>query len=341
MRSTRRAALALLAICFLSSHSAGFLLAYQAPSAGDSTYSQAYQRGYNSGFTAGREDRRKSRRFDFESKKAYRKADEGFDRKWHDEDVYFNAYRSGFAKGYQEGFGLITTPPRSRRPSPPPRPLGQPLAEPLPPRFSPDGGPVITVPMGTEFDVRLLSTLSTKVNVRGETFLTEVVSDVRVDGRLAIPAGTKMKGVIENSKRAGRIKGRAQMDLKFIEFMLDENRSISIEAVTAEGTRHGMAVFKPEGRIEAESGEKKDAGIIGAGLASGVVIGSIMGGKKGAAVGMGTGAIVGVGRTLLARGKDLILYSQAQLHVRLERPARVPEPLPPVLLPQGDSQDRR
>jgi len=75
--------------------------------------------------------------------------------------------------------------------------------------------------------------------------------------------------------------------------------------------------------ITAESTKKKDAAIIGGATAGGAILGAIIDGGKGAAVGAGVGAAGGTGTVLATRGKEVELHSGQSLTVKLTGPTEI------------------
>ncbi len=65
----------------------------------------AFDTGYRDGVTSGQHDRSRNARADFENSDAYRKADHGHGGTYGDLAAYQAHYRSGYARGYQDGFG--------------------------------------------------------------------------------------------------------------------------------------------------------------------------------------------------------------------------------------------
>src|SRR5262249_21377340 len=63
----------------------------------------------------------------------------------------------------------------------------------------------VTVPAGTRFEVEFTKGLASNTSAVGETFRARVVSDLRLDGAVAIPAGSEVLGVVTDAVGAGRI----------------------------------------------------------------------------------------------------------------------------------------
>ncbi len=280
------------------------------------TYREAYDLGYEDGRQAGIQDQRQQRLFDLANRKEFQTADHGFQDERHDREVFLVAYRLGFEDGYEEGYGLRTGSSDSADSSaPPPTPAldERPRASTVRSARSPT-----VLPAGTEFGVELLDTLSTQFNEKGDTFRARVFRDVQFHQRTVIPEGTQLYGRITHLKRAGRIRGRAQMSLRFDELRFLDGRNIGFEAtLVGIDQRSNEKLKDEEGTIEASATKGEDMGKVGKTSAVGALIGVMAGGKTGSGVGALGGAAVGLGRVLLTRGKDAQLETRTRLRIRL------------------------
>ena len=159
------------------------------------------------------------------------------------------------------------------------------------------------VPVGTEFDVRLQSALSSKTaNVEDRLEATTLV-DLKDDrGRVVVPAGSVMRGIVSSVNRAGRIERKGSLTVAF-------------DQITMNGRAHPLRATVTQA-LESE-GIKGDAEKIGIGAGAGAIIGAIIGGAKGALAGI----LIGGGGTIAAtEGKDVELPVGTTLRVRLDSP---------------------
>jgi hypothetical protein len=158
----------------------------------------------------------------------------------------------------------------------------------------------LDVPVGSEFDVRLQSTLSSETaQVEDRVEATTMVDFVQND-RVIVPAGSVMRGIVESVTKAGRIERKGSLTLVFNQF-------------TINGTTYPIHATVVDA-IESE-GIKGEVGKIGAGAGVGAIIGGIIGGAKGALAGI----LIGGGGTIAAtEGKDVELAPGTVLRVRLD-----------------------
>jgi len=69
-----------------------------------------------------------------------------------------------------------------------------------------------TVPAGTRLVVRTLNTI-TSSDATGTRLHTELMGNITVQGRVVLPAGTKINGRVESSRRLASSKDRLSVDL--------------------------------------------------------------------------------------------------------------------------------
>jgi hypothetical protein len=159
------------------------------------------------------------------------------------------------------------------------------------------------IPAGTEFDVRLQAPLSSKTAQVEDRFEATTMVDLRDErGRVLIPAGSVMRGVVSSVQKAGRIERKGALTVAFDRVTVS-GRSYPIRATVSQA-------LESEG-IMAEK-EK-----IGIGAGAGAILGAILGGVKGAVAGI----LIGGGGVIAAtEGKDVELPAGTVLRVRLDSP---------------------
>lgn len=178
----------------------------------------------------------------------------------------------------------------------------------------------LNVPAGTTIHSRLLSTLSTKLNFQGDTFLATVSEPVVVGGETVVPLGATIEGRIAYLDRPGRIRGVAEMRLSPEKMVFPDGRTLHLSAVllSAYGAEDAR-VEGEEGLVKGPTSRKSDLKIVGTGAAAGGVIGTIASGGSGLILGGIIGGSAGLADRLLRRGRDLTLPSGTQLNYQLTR----------------------
>ena len=183
----------------------------------------------------------------------------------------------------------------------------------------------ITVPAGTQVLLHLRSPIDTKTAKVGDGVYCQTSFPVTQNNVAVIPAGTYVKGKIAQVKRAGRIKGRAEILFNFTTMIFPNGYTIDLPGAleNAPGSRNSTVADK-EGTVRADGQKGKDAGTIAKTGATGAVVGAVAtGGAKGAGIGGLAGAAVGLGQVLFTRGQDVRIDQNTALEMVLERPLTV------------------
>ena len=203
-----------------------------------------------------------------------------------------------------------TAPRQSAAPS---RPAATPSASTAAPAPRPAEPPRpvyrdVSAPVGTALSLSLITPLSSET-AKVETPVTaRLRQPVVVDGFTVVPAGATLHGDVIEVERAGRVKGRSRLVIRFAEVQVNGQRDpFRTNALTFEG--------------EATKGE--DAAKVGGGAGIGAVIGGIVGGASGAAKGAAIGGAAGAGTVLATRGRDVELAEGTELNTSLASPYSV------------------
>lgn len=158
---------------------------------------------------------------------------------------------------------------------------------------------------GAVIPVRFDTPVSSATSDPEDRVEATVRENVRAGGRVVIPAGSVLRGHVLSAKRSGRVKGRAQLSLRFTEARID-------------GRWHRISTQRIA--LTAPASHGRDAKIVGGGAGAGAIIGAIVDGKEGAAKGALLGAGTGTGVVLGTRGKEVGLGRGARWRVRLAQP---------------------
>lgn len=167
----------------------------------------------------------------------------------------------------------------------------------------------VTIPVGTKLRVVLLEAVSSDKSRAGDQFLATLTEPIIVGGETVFAKGTKVRGRVIDAEESGRVRGRASLELRLIQIVQDEGKSLSIST-------------KPYTAV-AESTKKRDAAVIGGGAGIGAVIGAIAGGGKGAAIGAAVGGGAGTGTVLATKGKEVRFGAEHPLSFTLASPIEI------------------
>jgi type IV secretion system protein VirB10 len=209
-------------------------------------------------------------------------------------------------------------------------------------------GPKLELPVGTRLPLILHNGISTRIVKAGDPVYLETLFPVIIDGKIMVPAGSYVSGEVSEAKRAGRVKGRAEIGLRLKVLILPNGYIVNFAAAPADAGTGGGETMDTEGKIKGDTNKGSDARTIGETTAGGAGIGGLAGGVKGLGIGAGVGAAVGLGAVLLSRGPDAQLPRGTTLDAVLDRPIyldadkiRFTDPGKSSMLPGPDSRDRR
>lgn len=163
---------------------------------------------------------------------------------------------------------------------------------------------IVTLPVGTEFEVRLQNPLSSGTAKIEERFEATTIVDVNRANELVIPAGSIARGFVSSVTPAGRLNRKGSITLSFDQMVINGKRppmrASLLRVMEASGT--------------------EDAKRVGAGAVVGGIIGGMLGGGKGALAGV----MIGAGGTVAAtEGTNADLPVGTILRIRLDQPLEV------------------
>jgi hypothetical protein len=170
------------------------------------------------------------------------------------------------------------------------------------------GAPVIrpadvNIPAGTELSIRINQRISVKSTPPGARFDGEVVEPwVDANGRVILPKGTPVDGVVDSSHKRGHFKGSSILQLRLTSLTLNGNR-YPIETGDLTRTKKGKG--------------KRSAAIIGGGAGLGMLIGGVASGGTGLLIGGLAGGGAGTAVAGLTGNHDLDIPAESVVHFRL------------------------
>lgn len=177
----------------------------------------------------------------------------------------------------------------------------------------------IEVPSGTRIPLVLHNAISTRSARPGDPVYFETVFPVMVDGKVVIPAGSYVSGEVTESKRPGRVKGRAELMIRLKTMILPNAYMVSLAAAPGNAGTGGAETVNREGQVVGDTDKASDVGGVVKTTGAGAGIGAIAGGAKGAGMGAGIGAATGLGAVLLTRGPEAELPRGTTLEAVLDR----------------------
>lgn len=308
--------------------------AAHAVSQGQSTaLERGYRTGYSDGYTAGTRDVADQVARDYQNKEDYQRADRSYNEAWGTVEDYRDGYQQGFEAGYTGGYdrrpfdSSIPTGLKPRglansgtnNPADTPAPDNSNTADQTANPSTPVSAPLY-IPRDAILLVELESSLSTDVSQRGDRFQARVIEPQEFTGAI-------VEGRITSVKRAGKVKGTAELQLSFETIRMPDGRTTGFNADVVElvntGNRDDNGKVDSEGGVKGRDSTKDDISKVGASTGIGAIIGAVIGGGKGAAIGAAIGGAAGAGSVLSKRGQDVRLDRGQQMKIRTATEIRI------------------
>src|SRR4051794_25401690 len=183
-----------------------------------------------------------------------------------------------------------------------------------------------TIATGTKVPLSLINSVSTKHSAEGDRVYLETVFPVLVNGRIVVPVGSYVAGTVTQLKKPGRVKGRAELYVRFDSLTLPNGvtRDFHGRIGSMDGNTKDE-LDRSEGTVKSEGNKAGDARSVGEAAAAGASVGVIAGGAggnygMGAGIGAAAGATAGMIGVLLSRGPDAVLARGSTLEMVLDRP---------------------
>jgi type IV secretion system protein VirB10 len=201
------------------------------------------------------------------------------------------------------------------------------------------------VPAGTKVLLQLRSSVNTKSAKPGDGVYLASTFPVVVGTRVMIPSGVYVQGVVDRVVRAGRVKGKSQLDMHFSSIIFPNGTVVEIPGMvnSLPGAKKQSVKDDGEGTIEQSADKGRNAGEV-------AKIAIPTGGTIGAIGGLGSGhplagGIAGIGAGLAAtgivalftRGADVDIPSGTQVEMVLQRPLILEEANLSAMVQDGTS----
>lgn len=196
-----------------------------------------------------------------------------------------------------------------------------------PPAPPPPTGPVAIVPSGTKLPLELRQPVSTKNAAPGDAIYARTTFPVVANGVMLIPAGTWVQGVVDRVKRAGRIKGVAELEFHLTTLIYANGYTLDLKAALEQVPGNESSTVKEPGIVRQDTQKEKDVGHVIETAARAGMIGTLGGVATRSGTGLVTGSLTGlaVGTLIgvLRRGDDVRFDTGAAIEVSLSAPIAV------------------
>lgn len=183
-------------------------------------------------------------------------------------------------------------------------------------------GSRIVVPVETTIPLTLRNTINSHTAYPGQAIYCETIYPITVGNRIVIPVGSYVKGAVTQVVRPGRVKGKAQVGLRFESITLPNGTTRPLRATLSSYAGAGNEGFKrQEGKIEGQGNKGEEAGKIATTATQGTIIGGLSTGRaKGAGLGALSGGVGGLIWVLATRGPEVLLPPGTNLELQLSSP---------------------
>src|SRR6266436_3485237 len=178
------------------------------------------------------------------------------------------------------------------------------------------------IPKGAHVLLRMMNSINTRTAQEGDYVYLRTSTPISVDGNIVAPVDSYVQGVVAQSKRSGRVSGRAWLSIRLENITLASGKvfKFSPHLSSVDSNDSGQKVESNENIVKQGSTHGEDAKRIAILAGGGASIGGIADrGWKGAGIGAGIGSGVGLATVLLSRGKEVDLRQGTTLDVVFDR----------------------
>jgi type IV secretion system protein VirB10 len=191
---------------------------------------------------------------------------------------------------------------------------------------SPPTQATLVVPANTTIPLVLRNTINSRTARPGQAIYCETIFPITAGNRIVIPRGTSVKGSVTQVVRAGHMKGKAQIGIRFETLILPNGTNVALRATLSGFGATGQEGFKPdESKVEGASSKGRDAGTVAGTTITGAELGTIVGAaERSPGTGLGIGSLAGATGGLVwvfaRRGKEIVLPSGTNFELQLSAP---------------------
>lgn len=184
----------------------------------------------------------------------------------------------------------------------------------------------LIVPAGTKVLLQLRSSVNTRSARPGDGVYLASIFPVVVGNRVLIPEGVYVQGVVDRVQRAGRVKGRAQLDMHFTSMIFPNGTVVEIPGQVDNLPGASKQNVDKEGTIQQDSDKTRNMGKVAeVSIPAGGTVGSIAGlgsghPLAGGIAGLAGGAAVAGLVSLFTRGADVNIEAGTQVEMVFQRP---------------------
>jgi hypothetical protein len=176
----------------------------------------------------------------------------------------------------------------------------------------------VTLPSGALLNVVLETPLSTRIARKDQKVTFRTTSMVHLSQGLDLPPDTAIHGTVTEATKPGGFGKAGVIRVRIDQMELPQNAVVPLVA------RLQSAETDKQGRIRADQSRGTDMIALGQYTLTGVLLGSRIGGLKGAGIGAGAGALAALIMAMSHRGQDVYLEPGMPFVVVLDRAVELP-----------------
>src|SRR5271163_4575875 len=122
----------------------------------------------------------------------------------------------------------------------------------LPAALFPVGLRAADIPAGSHVLLKMVSSVSTRTAKAGDQVYLQTASPIAAGGEILVPVGTYVQGTVAESKRSGRVKGRAEiaLHLETLTFASGKALKIAPHLDSVDSGEFGQKVEGNEGAVK-------------------------------------------------------------------------------------------
>src|SRR5581483_6230413 len=133
------------------------------------------------------------------------------------------------------------------------------------------------IPQGAHVLLKMENSLSTSTARQGDFVYLQTAVPIAVSGQIAVPAGSYVQGVVTETRRSGRVKGRAQLSIRLETLTLASGKvyKFAPHLSAVDAGESGQKVVGDENKVEQAGGKEQDAGRIAIWAGRGGAVGGL------------------------------------------------------------------
>ena len=187
-------------------------------------------------------------------------------------------------------------------------------------------GTAAEIPQGAHVAMKMVNSLSTRTAKEGDFVYMTTATPIVAAGRIVVPVGSYVQGVVTRAVRPGRVSGKAELSIRIETLTLDSGTVVRIapqlQSVDSGGT--DQKVDSKENDIKQGGTKGKDAEKVATWSGVGAALGGLTDHSwTGAGIGAGVGAGVGLTTVLVTRGREVDLHQGSMIDVVFDRAVAV------------------